>query len=197
MSTELLDFNIDYIISKEYSIVDKYTKLYDKNLDIYGKQDFRSGIYTFVLLHLLKVDFFGSNTKRALYIKLVEAVRKNGVTDLYKIPNTSPPPAVYPFYYGSGLPGLLPADIQLLTEDMSAKTDKSYSFTLDEEVYYVAFPTSYGILRSILDLNGFETINGWTRTVQTFTIDVEDISYYVYEFNHITTQVAFVNTFKY
>jgi len=194
---DLLQFNIDYIISKEDSIVDRFTKLYDKNLDLYGKQDFKSGIYVAVLLHLIKIDFFGVNTRRAIYAKLVEAVRKNGVTDLYKIPNTPPPTAIYPYYYGSGDPGLLAADIQLLTEDMSPKTNKSYEFTLVEQVYYVAYPTSYGVLQSILDLNGFETINGWTRTVKTFTIDTELVSYYVYEFNHITSQVSFVNTFKY
>lgn len=195
--SDLLDFNIDYIISKEHSITDKYIKLYDRNLNIYGKQDFKSGLYVSVLLHLIKVGFLGNNTRRAIYAKLVETVRKNGVTDLYKIPNTPPPVAVYPYYFGSGDSGLLAADIQLLTEDMAPKADKSYTFTLTEEVYYVAYPISYGILQSILDLNGFETINGWTRTEKTFTINLEQVSYYVYEFNHITSQVAFVNTFKY
>jgi hypothetical protein len=194
--SNLLEFNIDYVLSKEYDITDVLTKKQSKNLDIYGKQDFRFGLYMDLLLSLLKVDYLGNNTKREIYMRAVEMARKSGVTALYKIPNTPPPPVTYPYYYGSGDPGLTPVQIQALSEDMSARGDKTYNYTLDMEVYYIAYPASYGLLSKILDINGFETINGWAYRLENLDIDGVPISYLVYEFQHITTQVNFNNTFK-
>jgi len=195
--SELLDFNINYILSKKDVITQTLSGMYDKNLDIYGKQDFRSGIYIALLISLLEVDYLGPNTRRALYIKLIETLRKSSVTAVYKIPNTPPPIAINRTYHGVGIPALIPTAIQLLSSELSAKETKSYNFTLDEEVYYFAYPASFGLLSSILDLNGFETINGWLYRVETFIEDAVPVSYLVYEFKYITSQVNFVNTFKY
>ena len=46
------------------------------------------------------------------------------------------------------------------------------------------------------DTNGFETINGWTRKSMSFVfVGLENIPYYVYEFNNLTTVENFTNKF--
>ena len=56
------------------------------------------------------------------------------------------------------------------------------------QVFYFAYPLSYGALTSILDVNNFETIGDWTRTTRSFTgLDATSQSYYVYEFKNPVT----------
>ena len=70
-------------------------------------------------------------------------------------------------------------------------------------MYYFAYPASYGQLVSILDANGFEIKNDFTIRTVTFTlngsyfVNPTNVTYYIYEFNNLTTQTNFNITFKF
>ena len=105
-----------------------------------------------------------------------------------------------PTYYGVSSPAATVATIQGMTKLIQVKANRTYAFSPTVQVYYYAFPASFGVLTSILDANGFETIGDWTLRVENFTNNSPDyegvtVSYNIYEFNNVTTQVAFNNTF--
>lgn len=105
---------------------------------------------------------------------------------------------VYPYYYGIGTAGLSAASVAALTKDIVVEsTNKSVSYgATSSEVYYFAYPASYGTLSSILDENGFETIADWTLTVDNITgLDATAQSYNIYEFNNTVTSPATDYTF--
>lgn len=105
---------------------------------------------------------------------------------------------VYPYYHGTGAPGLTPSEIQNLTKLIESKSDKTVSESPSSEVYYFAYPSSYGSLSTILDENGFDITSDFTETVETFSAnDGTNQDYYVYEFNNTTTQTDFEITYKY
>lgn len=100
---------------------------------------------------------------------------------------------VYPYYYGVGAAGLTAAQVAALTKDVRTETN-SYNRSFgarSSEVYYFAYPTSYGTLSSILDENAFETIGDWTLTTSNITgLDGNAVSYNIYEFNNVATAPA-------
>lgn len=107
-----------------------------------------------------------------------------------------------PFYYGVGAVGLSVAQVQGLTKQIVATGNKTYTFSPSNQVYYCAYPASYGVLTSILDTNGFEVIGDFTLRVVSFTNNSPNykggtVSYNVYEFNNLTTQTNFNITFKF
>jgi hypothetical protein len=94
---------------------------------------------------------------------------------------------VYPYYYGAGAVSLSAANVALLTKYVIASTaSMNRSFTTSNgDVYYFAYPASYGALSSILDENGFETISDWTLRTENITgLDASAVSYRIYEFNN-------------
>lgn len=95
---------------------------------------------------------------------------------------------VYPYYYGADVPGLTAAQVGTdLTKSVIASTSSvNPSFTTSNgDVYYFAYPASYGALSSILDENNFETIGDWTLTTANITgLDGNPVSYRIYEFNN-------------
>jgi len=95
---------------------------------------------------------------------------------------------VYPYYYGVGSAGLTPAQVAALTKDVRTETS-SYNRSFGAatgQVYYFAYPASYGTLSSIIDSNGFETFGDWTLTVANITgTDASPVSYNIYEFNNV------------
>jgi len=105
---------------------------------------------------------------------------------------------VYPYYYGVGAPGLSAANVALLTKYVIANTSSvARQFSPTSQVYYFAYPASYPALTSILDTNGFETIADWTVRTENITgLDGNAVSYRIYEFNNLTTQTNFTNTFR-
>lgn len=105
---------------------------------------------------------------------------------------------VYPFYWGVGAQNLTASQVQSLTKAVQTKGTKTVSTSPDSEVYYFAYPAAYGSLSSILDPNGFETIDGYTKRTEVFTmLDGSAQSYFVYEFNSLTSQTDFTNVFKF
>lgn len=94
---------------------------------------------------------------------------------------------VYPYYSGAGVPSLTAAQVAALTKDIRTSTaslNKNFT-TSNGDVYYFAYPASYGALTSILDENGFETIGDWTLRTENITgLDATAQSYRIYEFNN-------------
>lgn len=108
-----------------------------------------------------------------------------------------------PFYYGVGSQGLSVSQLQQLTKAVVSKSNKTYTFSPSNQVFYFAYPQSYGQLISILDPNNFETISDWTLRTETFIPNppyfknTVNVTYYVYEFKNLTTQTNFNITFKF
>lgn len=105
----------------------------------------------------------------------------------------------YPYYEGKGAAGLNAAGIVAsLTKVVRASTaNVAVTSSPTSEHFYFCYPDAYGVLTSILDPNGFETISSYTsRLVNITGLDATSQSYRVYELTLPTTQVAFTNTFK-
>lgn len=94
---------------------------------------------------------------------------------------------VYPYYFGSGALGLTASQVSSLTKDIrtsSANLNKTFTPS-NGNVFYFAYPASYGALTSILDENDFETIGDWTLRTESITgLDSNSVSYRIYEFNN-------------
>lgn len=71
---------------------------------------------------------------------------------------------VIPFYYGVASDASS-IDLSTLTNDVTAKADKTYTFATDNQHVVFAYDVDYGDLSSILDANGFENKNGFTKRV--------------------------------
>lgn len=94
---------------------------------------------------------------------------------------------IYPYYSGNGAPSRTAAQVALMSKaiiNSTANLNRSFT-TLNGDVYYFAYPASYGVLTSILDENGFETFSSWTRRTENITgLDATAVSYYIYESNN-------------
>jgi hypothetical protein len=94
---------------------------------------------------------------------------------------------VYPYYYGAGAVGLTASAVAALTKDIRVSTaslNRVFTATAGQ-VFYFAYPASYGALTSILDENGFETFNDWTLRTENITgLDGNPVSYRIYEFEN-------------
>lgn len=105
---------------------------------------------------------------------------------------------VYPYYFGTGLPGRTAAQVAAMTKDIrisTASLNKVFT-TTPGQVFYFAYPASYGALTSILDENGFETFSGWTLRTENITgLDASAQSYRIYEFNNVSSGVTTNYTF--
>lgn len=94
---------------------------------------------------------------------------------------------VYPYFVGAGAAGLSAANVALLTKltQVSTATVNRTITAAGGEVFFFAYPASYGALTSILDVNGFETLPDWTlRTENITALDTSTVSYRIYEFNN-------------
>lgn len=104
------------------------------------------------------------------------------------------------YYYGVAAPGLdISSDgggLTKLIQSNKASTTTTTSPTA--QVYYFCYPDSYPALTSILDKNGFETISDYVVTTGITVTNSfgQTNTYRKYEFDHLTTQVNFNNTYK-
>lgn len=103
------------------------------------------------------------------------------------------------FYYGSGAQGLTPAEIVYLDKVIEDKSNKTFKFSPNSEVFYFAYPAAYGLLTSILDHNGFDMISDFIQTTELLTTGYSygTQSYYVYEYDMPTIQTNFNITFNF
>lgn len=96
---------------------------------------------------------------------------------------------VYPYYYGVGAVG---TDPETLTKLVQSKGSKTLSFSPNKQHIIFAYPKSYGDLKSIKDSNGFENINGFTKTEGG-----SKVPYLIYTSNEASTNTDFKLTFSY
>lgn len=106
---------------------------------------------------------------------------------------------VYPYYMGTCAAGTAIDEtlVESLTKKVESKGNKSNSFTVSDGHMVFAYPKSYGVLKSILDPNNFETIGNYARTEVSVTgLDGTAQAYYVYV-SGATTVSGFAVNFKY
>ena len=70
--------------------------------------------------------------------------------------------------------------IKSLTKDVAAKGAKTYKYTTEGECMVIAYPASYGELKSALDPNNFENIASYTKHEVTVATASGDVAYYAY-----------------
>lgn len=83
---------------------------------------------------------------------------------------------ILPFYHGVANSNTI-SDFTGLTEDLSKKGQKQYTYTTNNQHMVIAYDATYGNLTSILDPNNFETINSWNKS--TLTVDGQNYNVYV------------------
>lgn len=107
---------------------------------------------------------------------------------------------VYPYYFGADVPSLTAAQVAGLTKQIinsTANANRVFTFDVGD-VFYFAYPASYGALTSILDENGFENLSNFTLRTENITgLDSTPVSYRIYEFNNVagvsgTTNYTFI-----
>lgn len=99
---------------------------------------------------------------------------------------------IQPYYYGASNSATV-ADFTGLTESVTAKGQKTFNYTTNNQYMVFAYDSSYGNLKTILDGNGFDVTSGWTKS----SLTVGGFSYYVYVSNSPTTDTNAPFTFKY
>lgn len=101
-----------------------------------------------------------------------------------------------PYYYGittKQIDEITESDITSLTKDVSAKATKNYTYTSNNEYCVIAYPKSYGLLKSILDPNGFQNLDSMGHKEVT----VKGVPYYIYQTNTTVTCTDFTYAFSY
>ena len=98
---------------------------------------------------------------------------------------------IQPYYYGKSATNTV-SDFTGLTKSVTAKGNKTFNFTTNNEHMVFAYDSSYGNLKKILDGNGFDVTGGWTKN----TVTVGGFSYYVYVANSKTTDTNAPFTFN-
>lgn len=99
---------------------------------------------------------------------------------------------IQPYYYGASNSSTV-SSFTGLTENVTAKGNKTFNYTTNNQYMVFAYDSSYGNLKTILDGNGFDVTGGWTKS----TVTVGGFSYFVYVANSPTTDTNAPFTFKY
>lgn len=99
---------------------------------------------------------------------------------------------IVPFYWGVSNTTSV-SDFTGLTESVTPKAQKMFTYSTDNQYMVIAYDSSYGDLKSILDPNSFETIDGWDKSVLT----VDGWEYNVYVAKTPTTDASAQYTFKF
>ena len=99
---------------------------------------------------------------------------------------------ILPFVYGASNTATI-SNFTGLSESVTAKAQKKFKYTTDNQYMVFAYDASYGNLTSILDPNAFETISGWTKS----SLTVDGQNYFVYIADAATTDTNAEFTFKF
>lgn len=92
---------------------------------------------------------------------------------------------VSPYYYGViGASDVIDSStVTSLTKDIKIKSTKSYTYNMSKQRAVIAYPSSYGILQKILDINSFDVTDTFDREV----ITINNVEYYVYVLSNPAT----------
>lgn len=96
------------------------------------------------------------------------------------------------YFYGASNSSTV-ADFTELNKVVTAKGQKTFNYTTNNQFMVFAYDSSYGNLKSITDANGFDVTSGWTKN----TVTVDGFTYFVYVANSATTDTNAPFTFKY
>ena len=99
---------------------------------------------------------------------------------------------ILPYYYGASNTSSV-SSFTGLSSSVTAKGQKTFNYTTNNQYMVFAYDSSYGNLKTILDGNGFDVTGGWTKS----TVTVGGFSYFVYVSNSPTTDTNAPFTFKY
>lgn len=120
------------------------------------------------------------------------SVRLYDDTGKYVSANTGSFNFVYPYYYGVLTDIPTEDTIASLTELVKAKGNQKISFTMNQQRAVFACYKGYGEIKSILDPNGFDSTNTFTK----IEVMYNDLPYYIY-YNNPSTNENFAFTFNY
>jgi len=125
----------------------------------------------------------------------IEAIATNGAI---VVSNDFKFTSVFAMYIGS-VTNAAPTEaiVKLMTKRVLAKGNQSIIYTLDFKRFCFAYPTTYGDLVSITDTNGFENINGFTKTTLTFTTNGVTQLYNIYTLTIPGSPTNFTVTYKF
>lgn len=89
---------------------------------------------------------------------------------------------VDPFYYGTVAAGVTPDGkaIKTMTKVVQTKDTKTFKYTTNNSCMVIAYPQSYGDLKSALDPNKFDNIASYTKSVVNVTCLSGEVAYNVY-----------------
>lgn len=110
----------------------------------------------------------------------------------YVSANTGSFSFVYPYYYGISTDIPTVDTMGSLTELVKAKGNQKLTFTMNQQRAVFACYKGYGAIKTILDPNGFDSTNTFTRIEVTYN----DLPYYLY-YNSPSTNTNFAFTFNY
>lgn len=107
---------------------------------------------------------------------------------------------VYPYYYGvveADKATLTEDEIKAMTKKVEGKGNKSHAFTCNNQRMVIAYPKAYGVLKTIIDPNGFDNFTAFSRAEVSITgLDGTAQAYYVYV-NGASTVTNFTMKFNY
>ena len=107
----------------------------------------------------------------------------------------------YPLYYGVldssiNIDNVTVDDIISKFKLVADKGNKTFTYTVDNQRMFFAYPKKYGLLRSIADTNGFEIIKSFDYKEINITINGTSYDYYVY-INNSNKNTNFNITYKF
>lgn len=106
----------------------------------------------------------------------------------------------YPYYYGvvdADKSELTESDIKAMSKVVEGKGNKSRSYTVNNQRMVIAYPKAHGVLKSIVDPNGFDNLAAFARAeINIVGLDETSQAYYVYV-NGASTNTNFTMKFNY
>ena len=107
----------------------------------------------------------------------------------------------YPLYYGVldssiNIDNVTVDDIISKFKLVSDKGNKTFTYTVDNQRMFFAYPKKYGLLRSITDTNGFEIIKSFDYKEVNITVNGTSYDYYIY-MNNTNKNTNFNITYKF
>ena len=134
------------------------------------------------------------STNKVLTVKVTDAASK-----IYSA-NTGNFNFVYPYYHGKAAESkttFTGAEIAAMTKTIEGKGNKTRSYTCNNERMVIAYPASYGPLKTIIDPNNFDVTATFGRQEVSVTgRDGTPVAYYVYV-NSASTVSNFSMKFNY
>ena len=88
------------------------------------------------------------------------------------------------------------AAVKNTTKLVQTKANRSLTFNSDNQRLMIAYPASYGQISSIMDPNGFNITDTFTRYMISMRFGDDDIQYFVYV-NEASTVNNFTVSVKY